>query len=40
MSLFRDLLIISTAVCILASCGQKGPLYLPTEEPATHIIHK
>lgn len=32
----RPWLLILFALCGLTACGQKGPLYLPQDDPATH----
>jgi predicted small lipoprotein YifL len=29
----NTLLLLLVAVCFTAGCGQKGPLYLPTDKP-------
>ena len=38
MKIFSEILIIFSL--ILGSCGIKGPLYLPTEEPSAQEIDK
>ena len=34
MNKVETLLIVALAVVLLGACGQKGPLYLPEEQPA------
>ena len=34
MNKVETLLIVALAVILLGACGQKGPLYLPEEQPA------
>lgn len=37
MTHFRPWLLLLLALTGLTACGQKGPLYLPQEAPATHF---
>lgn len=37
LHLFKDLLIIVGLLLLMTGCGQKGPLFLPVEQPPERV---
>jgi len=31
----QKIVLLAMSLCLLSACGQKGPLYLPTEKPGS-----